>query len=73
MAHYGDFTPGFVQNLQTIEQQGQLDKLSLVLAMVGAARAVARLGRPAAEAVFRQMAGNSDVNVEDIFAQVDWH
>ena len=73
MAYHAEFIPAFAQNLQRMEQEGQLEKLFLVRGVVAAIRAVVRFGRPAAEAVYRQMVGgNAEIDPEDIFAQVDW-
>ena len=72
MDSHGDFTPGFAQNMAQLEQQGQTDPVALLLGMVGAARAMAPLGRRAVEAVIKLMQGNTLVDTEQVFAQVDW-
>ena len=72
MAHVNEFTPGFVRNLERMEQAGQMEIVALMVALVGAARATLPLGRRTAEAALRRIACETDVDPEEIFAQVDW-
>ena len=67
----GEFTPNFLFKLERLERAGQVDTIALMVAMVGAARAAVPLGRRMAEAVLRRMSANIDIDLEDIFAQVD--
>ena len=74
MAQLDGFTPPFLANLQRTERDGQLEMLAMVLGLVGAVRAAARVGRHFAEAAYHRYLATTNVEViqEEIFAQVDW-
>ena len=63
---FGEFTPGFAHSLERLEDERQI---TLMLALVGAARAAWPLGKQVVQAVIRQMAGTTTVNIEEIIAQ----
>ena len=72
MAAFGDFTAAFVQNMEQLQRDGQVETVALMLALVGAPRAAMHLGRPVAEMVVRRMKGDAAIDIEQIFAPVDW-
>ena len=53
--------------------QEQHDRMALLLAAIGFVRPVVRYGRPYAEALFKKFFGDKDIDVEEIFANVDWN
>ena len=61
-------TPNVTHNLA----QQQHDKMALLLAAIGFVRPLVKYGRPYAEALFNKFFGNKDINMEEVFANVDW-
>ena len=74
MAEFDGFTRNFVENLQRLEREGQMETLAMILGFVGVVRAAARVGRHFAESAYHRYLSNNRVQVdqEKIFAKVNW-
>ena len=66
---HGPFTLAYGQNLAQAEAE---QKMAMMFVFVGVARQLVPLGYKAAKKLFAKMVGDTEVNVDEVFAQVEW-
>ena len=60
-------------NMERIQQNEEfVDKAMLVMAAVNFVQTLVKYGRPTAERLFKKFFGKADVNLEEVFSQIDW-
>ena len=67
-ASFDDYTPNLMRNMA----QQQHDKVTMILAAIGFVRPLVKYGRPYAEALFYKVLGKQEVDMDEVFANVDW-
>ena len=70
----GEYTPNFAATLVRMQNEGNVETATLIIGLVAAVRAAARLGRHCAELAYHRFVKATGVNTsqEEIFEQVDW-
>ena len=73
MAQNFEFTPGFMRNMERVELAGQVDVVAVTMALIATGRAMMPLGRRLVEATLRRLAGEANVDPEEVFSQMDYN
>ena len=67
------YTPSWVHTTAHIQQQEEMiDKVMLMIAAIGFVKVVAKQGRQLAATLFNETFGNKDIDMEEVFAEVEF-